>query len=114
VPVAHAEEINGRVLVHRPQPQGRGVRLAVAWLFHVLSARRIRLDAIGSFVWRQLDGQQTVAEIAQKLRAEFGDKVEPAEGRLGHMVRVLRREGLIAYPGWDDVVRHPDPHRPIR
>ena len=28
---------------------------------------------------------------------------EPAEERLGHMVRLLRQEGLLAYPEWDPV-----------
>ena len=37
-------------------------------------------------------------------KTKFGDKVEPTEQRLGRLVRVLRREGLIAYPGWDDEV----------
>jgi hypothetical protein len=36
------------------------------------------------------------------MRAEFGERVEPVEERLGHLIRVMRREGFIGYPGWDD------------
>ncbi len=102
VRLAEWEEIDGRVLVHRPRPAGRGVRAVMHRLFYHLSARRIRLDDVGSFTWRELDGEQSVEMIARKLRAEFGERVEPAEERLGHMVRVLHREELIAYPGWDE------------
>lgn len=103
VRLADWEEVAGRVVVHRPAPTERGLRGALARLLHALSARRIRLDPIGSFAWNHMDGNRSVAEMAEQLRAAFGDRVEPSEERLGHMVRVLRREGLIAYPGWDDV-----------
>jgi len=100
--VAEWEEVAGRVLLARPMNWRPGVKGVLDRFLYLLSARKIRLDDIGSFAWRQVDGEQTVAQIADKLRAEFGDRVEPAERRLGHMVRVLRREGLIAYMGWDD------------
>ena len=31
----------------------------------------------------------------------FGEEVEPAEERVGQLIRMLRRERLLAYPGWD-------------
>lgn len=102
VRVAEWEEVDGRVVLARPTKWRSGVKGALDRFFYLLSARKIRLDDIGSFVWQQIDGEQTVAQIAEKLRAEFGERAEPAEGRLGHMVRVLRREDLVAYPGWDD------------
>jgi hypothetical protein len=37
------------------------------------------------------------------MRGEFGEQVEPAEERVGHLIRMLRREHLLAYPGWDPV-----------
>jgi len=100
--VAEWEEVDGRVMLARPTRWRSGVKGVLDRFFYLLSARKIRLDDIGSFAWHQIDGEQTVAQIAGKLRDEFGERVEPAEGRLGHMVRVLRREGLVAYPGWDD------------
>ncbi len=72
-------------------------------MLSAMSARRIRLDAVGSFAWASLDGTRTVRDVAQLLKKEFGEKVEPAEDRLATLVRVMRREGLLAYPGWDDV-----------
>jgi hypothetical protein len=63
---------------------------------------RIRLDEVGSFAWTRLDGRTTVGEIAAELRQRFGDQAEPVEQRLGQFVRVLRRERLVAYRGYDD------------
>jgi hypothetical protein len=67
-----------------------------------MSASRIKLDEVGSYVWLRLDGERTVAELAGELDAEFGEEVRPAEERLGYLVRLLRKEALVAYPGWDD------------
>ncbi len=99
---ARWEEVDGRVVVERPAVAGRGPKALLERLLRALSARRIRLDETGSFVWRQLDGRRTVAEIAERMRERFGDRVEPAEERLGRLIRLLRQENLVVYPGWDE------------
>ena len=43
---------------------------------------KVHLDDVGTFVWQQCDGETRVAEIADGLRAEFGERIEPAEDRL--------------------------------
>ena len=63
--------------------------------------RRIRLDEAGSFAWLRLDGRSTVGEVAAEMRGQLGSAVEPAEERLGTLVRQLRGQGLVAYPGID-------------
>jgi len=102
VRMAEWEEKGERVVVVRPKPSGGGLRVLLDRFFYSLSARKLRLDEIGSAGWRLLDGKRTVAEIADELRREFGERVEPAEERLGHLVRVFRQEDLVAYPGWDE------------
>jgi hypothetical protein len=99
--LADWEEVEGRVVVIRPEPVTRGLRGWLDRLLHSMSASRIRLDEVGSLAWLKLDGERTVAEVAELLRQRFGERVEPAEERLGHLVRVLRREGFLTYPGWD-------------
>jgi len=100
--IAEWEEVEGRVVVLRPLPTTRGLRGVLDRFFHRMSAGRIRLDEVGSQAWRALDGRRTVAEVADLLRIEFGEKVFPAEERLGHLIWLMRREGLLGYPGWDD------------
>jgi len=100
--VADWEEVDGRVVVLRPPPTFRGFRGALDRFFHRMSANRIRLDEVGSLAWLALDGDRTVAEVADLLREAFGEKVDPAEERLGHFIWMMRGEGLLGYPGWDD------------
>ncbi len=100
--LASWEEVDGRVVVVRPPPSDTGARRVLDRFLHRMSAKRIRLDDVGSFSWIHLDGERTVAEVADLLRSEFGDRVDPAEERLGHLVRLMRQEGFLGYPGWDD------------
>jgi hypothetical protein len=102
--LADWEEKAERVVVIRPQTFRRGLEGLMDRLLFLLSARRIRLDSVGSFTWLNLDGERTVGQVAELLREEFGEKVHPADERLGHLVRVFRREGLVGYRGWDDEV----------
>ena len=108
-PVACAEwreADGGQVVVERPRPASFW-RSPVEWFTAGLAAKRIRLDRFGSFAWCRFDGKKTVAEIAREMREEFGDEVEPIEERLGLLIRMLRRERLLAYPGWDEIPAPP-------
>lgn len=101
--VADWQEVGDRVVVERPRPTRRGVRGLGERISYLLSMRKIRLDERGSFLWYLVDGEHSVSEIAEAMRREFGEQVEPAEERVGHLIRLLRREHLLAYPGWDPV-----------
>lgn len=56
---------------------------------------RLRLDAIGAFVWTRLDGRRTVADIAAELQEAFGARVEPAAERLEIFLGQLERGRLV-------------------
>lgn len=99
---AEWEEVDGKVVVLRPEPATRGLRGLLDRFFHRMSARRIRLDEVGSVAWRLLDGERTAAEVAETLSREFGDRVEPSQQRLASFIWMMRREGLLFYPGWDE------------
>ncbi len=55
---------------------------------------KIKLDAIGSVVWRNCDGTKTVAEILQILEQNFPDEKE-LQKRLLMFVRQLTRDKFI-------------------
>ena len=99
---AEWEEAGSQVVLLRPEPTSFGIRGLMDRFFHKMSAHRIRLDDVGGFAWRHLDGERTVAEVGGLMRGEFGGRVDPVEERLGRMVCVMRKEGFLAYPGWDD------------
>lgn len=56
---------------------------------------KIDLDEMGSFVWQLCDGKNTVQDIIDKTKVEFGDKVEPAEERVNLFINQLRKNKLI-------------------
>lgn len=102
VHVAEWEEVeDGRVVVLRPAPKTTGFRYLVDRLLYEMSTRRIRLDPVGSQVWRLLDGTRAVRDVADRLRAEFGADVEPAEERVCKLVQMLHGQLLIEYPEID-------------
>ncbi len=102
VRVAEWTEQEGRVVLQRPRPTGRGWRKLSSWLSYVGAAPRVRLDEVGSFSWNQIDGSKTVAELARVVRERFGSAVEPVEQRLGELIRQLREQGFVAYRGVDE------------
>lgn len=56
---------------------------------------RVKLDDIGSFVWRHLDGKTTFASLAQSMRDHFSEKAEPAEDRLKKFLITLRNNKFV-------------------
>jgi hypothetical protein len=69
LPQHHAEdEPDGRVTVLVPRFSGRWAR---RWVLPLFARQEVplRLDELGSFVWRQCDGRTPVGEIATRLHA---------------------------------------------
>ena len=86
---------DGRCIVLRPRlGEGRIGR----WLASKLGnpCYRIRLDDVGSFIWRACDGETPLTEIAGRLRAGFGERVEPAEERLARFIQSMLRSRMIS------------------
>ena len=85
---------SGRCVVLRPRfGEGRLGR----WLAGKLGdpCYRIRLDDVGTFIWKACDGETPLTEMAKRLRREFGGHIEPAEERLGRFVQSMFRSGMI-------------------
>ena len=60
---------------------------------------RIRLDEVGTLVWKACDGRTPLADIVRRMRERFGDQVEPADQRLARFVRRMLRGRMIAVDG---------------
>jgi hypothetical protein len=76
-------------------------RFATRWLVPLLARpeMRVRLDELGSFVWRQCDGTASLRAIAGRVAERFGGTPEDALGRVVRFVRKLaREESLTLHP----------------
>lgn len=57
----------------------------------------ISLDEYGSFVWKQMDGKQTIFEIAQMVKENYKEKAEPLYERISKYFQILYTSHLIGY-----------------
>ena len=87
---------DGFVTVFIPRFTGRLTR---RWLVPLLARPevRLRLDATGSFVWRECDGRATVADVARRLQDRFGGDPADAERRVARFVRDLARTSSVTF-----------------
>ena len=60
---------------------------------------RIRLDDVGTLVWKACDGHTSLADIVGRMRERFGDRVEPADQRLSRFMRKMLKGRMIAVDG---------------
>ena len=100
IPVREADwqvDADDRITLLRARPDRRGRRGFTVWLSSMMGPSRVRLDEVGSFTWRHIDGQTDVRTLCGRLQDEFGDRVEPVHERLGQLIRILRRERLVSY-----------------
>ena len=66
-------------------------------LFATPKVSHIRLEAFGSFIWKQIDGQRDLAEIGALVKAECGDRAEPLYERLAQYFETLAGNHFISY-----------------
>ena len=85
--VASETEPDGRVVLLRPKFTASWMQ----WLQRRLRRPyfRVKLDPSGSCLWLHLDGQRTVAELAELMRVAFGGTAEPSEERAARFVQQL-------------------------
>ena len=59
------------------------------FLFRKPKVSYIHLDATGSFVWPRIDGERTIAELAQLVNEKFGEAAHPLYERLAKFFQIL-------------------------
>lgn len=72
-------------------------------VFHKPRVSHIDLDEYGSFLWLQIDGVKTIGQLAEKMKAQYGEKAEPLYDRLVHYMQVLRNNNFILLKGKDRI-----------
>jgi len=75
----------------------RMIERTASWLTKKPTVTDVRLDELGTFVWREIDNQKTVYDIGQSLIKEFGDKCEPTYERLIMYLKYLNKKGWIKF-----------------
>ena len=66
----------------------------VHWAWH---PKRIRLDELGSSIWRRLDGRATLEEIADAAQHDFPDQMGAISERVAEFIAALRTLGLVSF-----------------
>lgn len=73
----------------------KAIERFLRWLVKKPYVSDIELDEMGSAVWQQIDGKQTVFNIGGKLKEMYGEKCEPVYDRLIMYLRYLVRKGWV-------------------
>ncbi len=55
----------------------------------------IKLDALGSFVWQELESSHDVKTVSKAVHERFGEEAEPLLPRLAQFFNLLERYGFI-------------------
>ncbi|MCD6515871.1 MAG: PqqD family protein [Candidatus Aminicenantes bacterium] len=58
---------------------------------------KVKLDEMGSFFWKNCDGEKNVREIARLHREKFGDDAEPVLDRICLFLQGLDRNHFITF-----------------
>ncbi|MCF7854869.1 MAG: PqqD family protein [Candidatus Pacebacteria bacterium] len=58
--------------------------------------KRVKLDELGTFVIKQIDGEKTVADIAQAFRREYGVTRREAELSIADFMKSLIARNAVA------------------
>ncbi|MCR5793659.1 MAG: PqqD family protein [Lachnospiraceae bacterium] len=64
-------------------------------LFKKPRISHVHLQGQGNFIWTQIDGERTVYDIAQLLKAEYGEEAEPLYPRLVQYIKTLESYSFI-------------------
>lgn len=89
------EDENGRVIL---EVRHRGPAAFVAQkAFNRPAVSKIHLEEFGSFIWKEIDGEQDICQIGQKVKEAFGESAEPLYERLCIYIRTLKENRYIRF-----------------
>lgn len=89
---------DGQVVLLQPRYQGWLLsRLLQPRLPEDKKYLKVPLEARGSFLWRLMDGQRTVADLVAAFVAEFPDETDQAGERVAGYLYNLERNGFLKF-----------------
>ena len=65
--------------------------------FHKPKISHIHLDETGSYIWRSIDGERTVRQIADIIEDNFGERAKPYYERTERYFKSLYEYGFIKW-----------------
>ncbi len=80
-----------RIIIPRNGVLDKVVRI----FFKTPEVMKIDLDSLGSSVWKAIDGNRNIEEIAQIINKEYGEKANPIYQRLVTYINILRNNKFI-------------------
>lgn len=91
-------EEEDRVILHIKRQQSWKTKILNLFI-PLPEERKIALDAIGTHVWRMLDGKNTVGGIARSVAKEYKLVEREAELSVQQFFRELARRGYVGFAG---------------
>lgn len=58
---------------------------------------KVHLDGQGSFIWSLIDGRKTVADLADLVKAEFGEAAEPLYPRIVKYFQIMESYHFVKF-----------------
>jgi len=95
--IKHTEWIEKENKVFLLFHYNRPIERLAAWLVRKPRTTDMKLDKLGSRVWKLIDGKKTVYDISQCLLNNYGDEYEPVYDRLTMYLRYINKKGWIRF-----------------
>ena len=90
----HTDEATGLITL---EVENTGVFNTIAQkVFHKPRTTQVHLDETGSYLWPLIDGQKTVADLAECMKQQFGEKAEPLYPRIIKYFQIVESYHFIA------------------
>ena len=91
----HTEEATGLITL---EVENTGVFHTIAQkVFHKPRITQVHLDETGSYLWPLIDGQKTVADLAECMKQQFGEKADPLYPRIIKYFQIVESYHFIQF-----------------
>ena len=91
----HTDEATGLITL---EVENTGVFNTIAQkVFHKPRTTQVHLDETGSYLWPLIDGQKTVAQLADCMKQQFGEKAEPLYPRIIKYFQIVESYHFIKF-----------------